>query len=307
MVFKDGFLTNLWRLFSFFLFSVFFIVSPIHASTEVFLPTSGFLRPETFDGLGENRSSSKVFGNASLLTQASGEEVKIQHSSDYFGYSRSSVTYVYPVEQFTLGVGYSLFSASDLIRTSEDDNSNYGVSVGGNFTDKYEQASLSFGYQSSDTLRIGGMIRYYSRLLDSASARAGSLDVGMSWTMSAYPATFGLYSRHLLSTQLEWQNSGYKENLDRALVVEAHYKWRDHQAFLAFDDTFYKLYAEAGLTQMFSVLADVVVDYDDGVTRYSFGALLHIQDISLQYTRLIFADSDLDVSQDLLGFNIQLN
>ena len=290
--------TTLRAVIAIILFSSTLLIA---SGTTVFVPQKGFLTPDTFEGLGPNRGLGSLFQNSARTTGGRSHQVKFDTATDYLGYDRLSVSYLYhmPISRLTLGVGYYSFYTNDLIRTGVDDQAANGVSIGGNFGDSTSQTVFTLAQDLTEHFSMGSTIRYYSRTLDTASFSSFALDVGFTWERWRY-LQLGLYTQNLIAGDADWDTDTI-ETLKRDVIAELGMSFSAIDLLITSDFDRRRLYGEYKMSPHLSITGDGLWGSGGDIIRNSFGALFHVGGLMLQYQHLNYDVPNLNFSQDVFG------
>lgn len=265
--------------------------------------------PDSFEGMGPGRALGAVFQNPARLAGAKSHQLKVETASDYLGYDRFTLAYLYGFSKaripFALAVGHYAFYADDLIRTTESEHAPNGVAIGGSFSDKNAQSVAAMGALLGRGFSAGTTVRYYTRNLDSASKQSVALDFGVLWQYRFLQ--LGAYTRNLFATDPKWNTTDTQEMLPEALVAEIGLSWKQVNTLLSSDFDRHRLWGEYQLNPHLSLIGDGVWESGGGLIRHGIGALLTLGGVSLQYQHLQFDASHLSFSQDTLGLALQLS
>ncbi len=229
-------------------------------------------------GLGFSRTSALYLGSG----------------TPYLDYTPLSAGIVLPFAPVVVGVYFATLQSTDAIHTSR--TSDRPVSEGA-IRHQFNLATVSLGLPIDSNLGIGATLSWEDQVLYSSRGSGYSFDLGAHYRSTFWWA--GVYTQHLFSTGYAW--ASHTDSFSQNVSLDMGLYWDRLQLGTTVGLLSHRIYVKLPLHPMLSLSADTELDSHLAVTHYRFGVLCDLPGVGLQYTHLQAANSNLELSQDLVG------
>ncbi|NBV41455.1 hypothetical protein EBR96_01625 [bacterium] len=268
---------------------------PIYADSG-FMPEPGF----TFPGAWTGQPITAVFENPAKLSRSVVREkqaVAADTAQNYFGYSRYSLAYLGYTDDFSWGVGATLFGANDYIRSDRNRTTSRIEGVG-SFGQGINTYSLAVATPFSDHFVFGAALDYTVQYIDNVSASQLGIGFGMNRSITR---NWGIAVswRRLFQTGFSWSDKVQQARSTPVATLEFRSDAKDGYAAFSAGVGLAKLYAEQSLTEELRVVGDV--SSDNGAARYSAGTVIRLGEVSIQYLHVGYLGDFLQADQEFFG------
>jgi len=273
------------------------------SAESVFFPDRGMLFPDSMES--DSHDIGHVFSNPSRIHHANTKPViKLENAPSFVGYNQLSLSGLYPLHDWTLFAGYLYFGNTALDHTVRDSITNRPIRAG-NFAHQYQQFTMGTVYHLPKTpLRFSANMEWATQALAGDQVGGVGLGAGVHWTMDSH-FWAAVYLQRLLSPTWKWP-SGYTERLDSRGLLSAGYSDDTWQLSVDTDMSVWRGRGEYAIGDYLSVFGDLVSVEWQSVQRAGIGVALHLNPITLQYTRLLFSESSTNADNDIFGVSITL-
>lgn len=173
-----------------------------------------------FTGLSDDASA--VFFNPSGLVQVKDKQVQATYMNYLDGINCGSLVYVHPFSEKFAVAGFTQFLTANETRTLADAAGNY-LGTAGEFGVSDLIAGIGLSRYILDILNIGINLKYIQESLDSNSASAVAIDVGLLHQTTNENLKVGIVFRNLGYQLSYYTDSEYTENLPQVMTAGFNY------------------------------------------------------------------------------------
>jgi hypothetical protein len=280
---------------------------PLLAKEYPFVLSRGFLHPDAFDIGGQGNEVGFVFQNPARILPHTKElqlSGAVSSSPDFFGYDQVSLASQLSIDDIAFGFGMVSFSAGGLNEATLDLNDRPRA-TGKEFKDDMARYVASFAVRYNEALRIGAQLTYFSRELFDNSVSYYGVDAGVYYE-TKFGLGLGAYTRGAYHSDYQWEDSKLPEDLQRTLIIEGDYRYKNMLGRLSTDFDMYRGMVQYQYGQLFGLHGDAVVDEDFSLKRYGAGTSVGLGRLQFIYWYYMNKAGDRDLQQHSLGLRFAI-
>ena len=284
------------------LLCLFLCSGTLFSEETPFVFQKGFWQFDSFDNYKSGLGG--IYQNPSLLSLVDEGATKLDYSTNGWGYQQVSVGSVFRHNETVVSsVGVQSYFATDIpvvTRTSSE-----RATVISSLSDYVNQYRFAVAYSGLKKFVVGVSGGVGERYLSDDRGRYFFADFGLTYKFPN-ALSFGMYTQNFIKSDLVWRNSGTQEEIPLYWYFVFNYAPKDYEFRIKtmFEHT--QLRGSYSLNPWLELTGDVLMDVQFELLRYQAGVVLKLEGFSIQYAYLNYLDSDLGLTQNILGMLVRL-